>query len=293
MSGGNPRFEAVVFAGGGSRCFWQLGFWAVAAPELGLAPRLVSAVSAGSAIACAALLQRCEETLRRFQRATSRNPRNAYPANLLSGEPVFPHHRMYREAILEVVDEAALRRLHEGPELRVVIGLAPPWIVGRLALLLGLGCFLVGKRAGDPVHSPLARRAGFSATVVSVRSCRTPQELAELCIASSCTPPFTPALRWQGRPVVDGSLYDPAPLFAIEDDLASGAQTLVLLSRRYGRMPAPVPGRIYVSPSRPVAISKWDYTSPEKLQQAYDLGRADAERFVREHVPRRIGWQAR
>ena len=32
------EFKSVVFAGGGSRCMWQAGFWEVAAPELGIKP---------------------------------------------------------------------------------------------------------------------------------------------------------------------------------------------------------------------------------------------------------------
>ncbi len=49
----NGPYDAVVFAGGGCRCFWQAGFWTEAAPALELAPRQVAGVSAGSAFACA------------------------------------------------------------------------------------------------------------------------------------------------------------------------------------------------------------------------------------------------
>jgi len=33
-------------------------------------------------------------------------------------------------------------------------------------------------------------------------------------------------------------------------------------------------------PSRPVPIDVWDYTSPERLQQTFDLGRRDGEAFA-------------
>ena len=49
-------FEAVVFAGGGCRCFWQAGFWEVAAPALGWQPRVAGAVSAGAAPVAATCL---------------------------------------------------------------------------------------------------------------------------------------------------------------------------------------------------------------------------------------------
>jgi predicted acylesterase/phospholipase RssA len=41
-------FDAVVFAGGGNRCYWQGGFYEAAAPRLRLNPKLVVAASAGA-----------------------------------------------------------------------------------------------------------------------------------------------------------------------------------------------------------------------------------------------------
>jgi len=269
-------FDAVVFGGGGSRCFWQLGFWSVAAPALELRPRVVTAVSAGAAIACAALLDRCEQTLRQFKAVTTLNAKNVYPANLLRGEQIFPHHTMYRNAMLQAVDRDALERLHAGPDLRFMLARPPRWLGSHLSLLVGLSCYVVEKRLGDPVHSELAHRVGFTEEMVSVRRCRTPEELADVVLASSCTPPFTPALRWEGRPVLDGSLVDGAPLSGTE----GCERTLVLLTRSYGSPPKPTPHRLYVGPSSPVPITKWDYASPDGLQQAYDLGRFDAETFL-------------
>ena len=49
-------FDAVVFAGGGNRCYWQGGFYEAAAPRLGLAPKLVVGASAGAFAATYSLL---------------------------------------------------------------------------------------------------------------------------------------------------------------------------------------------------------------------------------------------
>jgi predicted acylesterase/phospholipase RssA len=271
-------FDAVVFAGGGTRCFWQLGFWSVAAPELRLAPRVATAVSAGSAIACAALLGRCAETLSSFQAATARNPRNAYARNVLGDARVFPHYAMYHRAVLDVVDADELRRLQVACDLRILVGHPPAWLGPHLGLLLGLGCYLVARRAGDPVHGVLARRLGFSGEAVSVRRCRTPEELADLVLASSCTPPFTPLLRWGGRPALDGGVVDNAPVTALPAD---ARRVLVLLTRRHRTIPSSTAARVYLAPSQPVPIRKWDYTSPQALGHCYDLGRRDAETFLR------------
>ena len=47
----NPNFKSIVFSGGGSRCFWHLGFMEIAEPELNFKPQRVSCVSAGAAVA--------------------------------------------------------------------------------------------------------------------------------------------------------------------------------------------------------------------------------------------------
>src|ERR1041384_6325661 len=49
-------FDAVVFAGGGNRCYWQGGFYEAAAPRLGLSPKLVVGASAGAFAAIYSLL---------------------------------------------------------------------------------------------------------------------------------------------------------------------------------------------------------------------------------------------
>lgn len=271
----------MLFGGGGCRCFWQVGFWEAAAQELGLTESLqqVAAVSAGSAMACAVLLGQGRQTLERFKAEAGANPRNAYPANLLRpGVRVFPHTAMYRAAMGRAVDQEGLERLQRGPDIRIVIGRPPPWLGARSGLALGLALYLADRRGGDPLLGGRAARAGFTAEVARVGDCRTPDELIELVLASSCTPPFTPALRRGGRAVIDGSVVQSAPFDALPAD---PGRTLVLLTRRYGTMPPPSPATVYVQPSQPIAVSKWDYTSPDGIQAAYDMGVRDGEEFLR------------
>ena len=274
---GQPPFAAAVFAGGGNRCFWQAGFWTEAAPRLGLAPSRVAATSAGAAIACVVLAGRAGEGLAYFKSAVAANPRNAYPGNVFHGRPVFPHAAMYRRALLALIDAEALARLHAGPELLIPVTRAPRWLGVRVAFAVaGLADAL--EHVGRPsVHPRLARRLGFAAEHVSVRSCPSPEALADLVLASSCTPPFTPALAHGGRPALDGGIADNVPAAAVDAD---DGPTLVLLTRRYLRLPRH-PARVYVQPSAPVPVSAWDYTDAEGLQAAFDLGRRDGEEFVR------------
>lgn len=267
--------NCVVFAGGGNRCVWQAGFWTEAAPRLGLAPTRVAAASAGAAMACVLFAARFAEALAHFKAATAANQRNVYPANALRGRPVFPHGAMYRRALLESIDADALARLHRGPEIVVPITRKPAWLGARSAFAVaGIADALEHAVAPTP-HPHLARRLGFRAEYARVRDCATPEALADLVLASSCTPPLTPRLAYGGRPALDGGIADNVPVEA-----AGEGPTLVLLTRRFARLPAH-PGRTYVQPSQPVPVSSWDYTDPHGLQAAFDLGRRDGEAFVR------------
>lgn len=274
--------DAVVFAGGGARCLWQVGFWEVVSGAMGLHPRRVAAASAGAAMACIVFAGKAKETLERFKEATARNRRNIYPSNLFGDAPVFPHYGMYRRTILDSVDAATLRLLQEGPDILVLLSRPPRRMGPRLATVAGIFGYMVERYLKDPVHPSFCRRLGFAPRVVSVRECASVDELADLILASSCTPPFTPLLSWRGEAVLDGGLVDNVPVGILD---GTEEPALVLLTRNYdpARIPA-VSNRTYVQPSRPISVSKWDYTNPEGLQEAYDLGRADGEAFCRDRV---------
>jgi predicted acylesterase/phospholipase RssA len=275
---GRPRFAAAVFAGGGNRCFWQAGFWSEAAPALGLGEvRRVAATSAGAAIACVLFAGRLGEGLAHFRSTVAANPRNLYPGNVFLGQPVFPHAALYRRALLAVIDAGALARLHGGPELLVPVTRAPRWLGARTAFAVAGVADALEQAVLPSVHPRLARRLGFAAEYIPVRRCPSPEALADLVLASSCTPPFTPALAHGGRPALDGGIADNVPAAAVHAD---DGPTLVLLTRRFARLPRH-PARVYVQPSVPVAVSAWDYTDPAGIQAAFDLGRRDGEAFAR------------
>jgi predicted acylesterase/phospholipase RssA len=271
-------FDAIVFSGGGSRCFWQAGFYDELTTRGHIAPKQVAAVSAGSAMACLAIVGRIRAGLDHFVAATAANRRNFYPRRLLSRDrPAFPHFEMYREAILTVIDDEAFAALKRGPDLHLLIARPPWWLGARTGALLALAAYSFERRAVDPIHPKLCRRLGFRPLVVRAQSCATPEELAELILHSSCTPPFTPLFERNGKPILDGGAVDPVPILALE---RSPERTLVLLTRHHPAHRIPkTAGAVYVQPSRPIAITKWDYANPAGLRQAFDLGRRDAEAF--------------
>lgn len=269
------RFDAVVFGGGGCRCFWQAGFWAVVEPALGLRPRTVLGASAGAAFACAALSGRIDAVVEAFTRRTAGNPRNVYPTNVVRRRPIFPHEQIYRGTIMDAMDATSLRRLHEGPALHLLVARPPGRSRVVPVLLAGLVAYTLDGAVRGRVHPSLPQRLGFRPELVSVRDCRTEAELADLILQSSCLPPLIPLYQRDGGFVVDGAIVDGALVEAVADH----ASTLVLLSRPRATLPTH-PGRTYVQPSRPTPIAMWDYASPELIGPTFDLGRRDGEAFV-------------
>ena len=274
-------FEQVVFAGGGHRCWWQAGFWDMVVEPLALRPRVIAGVSAGAATACLLYANDSRTALDYYRHALAGNRRNANWANLLRpGVPVFPHAGIYRRALHALLGGEHFRRLQrEAPEIRVQFSRLPRGLGPRSAVGLGLIGYNVEKYWRRPLHPSFGRWLGFRPEVVRVQECRDDEDLVSLIIASSCTPPFTPIERRGGRPTLDGGLVDNVPVEAVDPE---GGPTLVLVTRRYPRRPAWFrhAGRLYVQPSDKVPVASWDYTSPQRYELAYALGRRDGAAFL-------------
>ena len=282
-------FDSVVFAGGGNRCVWQAGFYRAVGETVDLAPARVAATSAGAAVAAVLFAGRFDDALTHFRGATAANSANVHWRNLFNGAPVFPHAAMYRRALLEVIDDRALATLHAGPDMLVAITRAPAWLGARTGFAIAGLADALEHLVGPPVHPRLAPWLGFRAEYASVRACRTPEALADLVLASSCTPPFTPMLMQGGKPSLDGGIADNVPVAALAG--APGA-TLVLLTRRYRRLPVHSQ-RVYAQPSADLPVASWDYTNPTGLQAGYDLGRRDGETFARQLASRHASNETR
>ena len=79
---------------------------------------------------------------------------------------------------------------------------------------------------------------------------------------------------------MDGGMIDNAPAYLAES-VPGVERTIVLLTRPYppgniGRQGS----RLYLAPSEPPPISRWDYTSEARVEATLALGRRDAERHA-------------
>lgn len=275
-------FDQIVFAGGGNRCWWQAGMWDVVQPALNLQPRVITSISAGAETACM-LYTRADSqwVMRYYERELKHNRKNAYWGNAWRKEPIFPHYRIYRQALLEILGEP-FAKLAGAPEIRIGVSHVPRWLGARSAVAAGLVAYNIEKYVRKTLHPTLGRALGFHPEFVTAQSCADVEALADLLLQSACTPPFTPVLRRNGRPVLDGGMVDNVPVDALDP---TPGRVLVMVTRRYPRprlftVAHDEQQRFYVQPSSKVPISSWDYTSPQQIRHAYDLGRRDGERLL-------------
>ncbi len=277
-------FKSVVFAGGGCRCIWQVGFWDSVAPVLNLKPDVFAGVSLGAAMATLVTSGTSDIGINLIISYVSANRKNFYISNLLKSKLLCPHYEMYRRAFVNSLNTDALNRIKNGPEIRVAITHPPAILGGSGGIVAGLLIYTIEKNITRPVHPVYGRKLGYTSSVVKLNDCATLDEIAEVVMCSSCAPPLTPLHRYNGKAAIDGGIYDNVPVHALGDDESKG-DVLILLTRQYDLRRIPqVKGRVYVQPSVPLPIQMWESTDPEGYQKTYDIGRRDGESFLKRYI---------
>lgn len=273
-------YDAVVFAGGGNRCYWQGGFWEALTAHIPVRPGLVVGASAGAFAASYALLGLGPRVRAQVIPACGPHLRNFDLAAWRRGEPLCPVGPMYRDLVESILDADAFARLKETTDLRIAVTRLPRGLSPSLGAAIGIAAYQIEKHVMHPVHPRAGRALGYRQDFVSIRDLREPKQFHDTLIASACVPPFMPVTTIGGEPAFDGGLVDNVPVAPIEAIERAGGQTLVLLTRVYDDLPK-VPGRRYVQPSQKIGVKQFDITNPEGIRAAYELGRRDGEAFLR------------
>jgi hypothetical protein len=272
-------FDAVVFAGGGNRCYWQGGFYEAAAPRLGLAPKLVVGASAGAFAATYSLLGIGPEARRLVYDGCGPHLKNFDVAAWRRGEPLCPVGPLYNELLAQTIDDAALKRLNAIADFQIAVTRMPRGWPPTAGAMLGIGAYQLEKHLFHPVHPRLGRALRFRAEFVPVRNLGDARAMHDVLMASSGVPPFMPVTLVNGTPAFDGGLVDNVPVEPLMPVESAGGRTLVLLTRLYRDVPK-VAGRTYVQPSRKINLSQFDITNPQGIRAAYELGVRDGDAFA-------------
>ena len=241
------QFDQVVLAGGGNRCWWQAGFWHVLNEKIPQTPKKIIAISAGAATACLFYARPgkggAEFGLNYYAQALAQVRTNANWTNLFLSEPVFPHHQIYRAALKNILG-GGFDLIKKGSEIEIGLAKTPAWLGPRLSVAVGLTVYNLEKYFKKSLHPTLGKTIGFTREFIKAQDCSTEDELIDLILQSSCTPPFTPVMYRDGQAVLDGGLVDNVPIDGLSPAPKGGAlsEALVLLTRRY-----PQPCLLYTS----------------------------------------------
>jgi predicted acylesterase/phospholipase RssA len=280
------RDLALTFAGGGNRAFYQLGLLRRWGPWLLPRTAGVAACSAGAYVICLYLAGREQEAWDFWFRARAHVRKNFTFSNAFRGQPIAPHTHVYPATIREMLAGGGFEKIKAAPfPIWVLTAGFPKALPGPVAVAVGLAGYQAEKAvAPTRIHPKLGRSLGFRPVVEDARACRDIEELTALILASGSTPPVTPLGRFRGEDLLDGGLVDNVPAF-VADEVPGATRNLVLLTRAYPRTaPQFTSGtRLYLAPTHPVPVHRWDYTRPDLLEATIQMGEREAE-VHRPHV---------
>lgn len=278
------RDLGITFAGGGNRAFYQVGLLRRWADTIFPRTRAVAACSAGACVVTFYLSERHDEIDTYWRERRAHVTRNFVWRRLLRGNRPNEHEAIYRDTLLHAFRGGGLERIRALPfPLLILASRLPPLMPSAFAATLALCAYQLEKKMRpEMIHPSFGRRLGFSPAVYDARLCETPEQLASLVIASSATPPFTSVGRFGDAQLLDGGVIDNVPAWVAEE-VPGVNRNLVLLTRPY---PPHVTGRrgkrLYIAPTEPVPVERWDYTRPDLLDATIAQGKREAE--MHEHA---------
>jgi predicted acylesterase/phospholipase RssA len=281
------RSFSVVLSGGGCKVFWANGILQTLGPELPPIDHWAGS-SAGGAFALAHVARRFDTAFDRFLELVEINQRNFYPRRALRRERPFPHNMIYRESVRHLLGDGGFARVREGAPVHILLCYV---LAGHKFVPTSFAALqkFADRRRRGVLHGPRELPPGIGTQVVCSREAMDVDQLLDWTLMSSTIPPITPIQRRHGRRYLDGGLIDNIPIRALpEHARTDGAKILCLVSHnvRVPERPVRLPGGaevLYLAAQSPLPVRVWDYTSPERVTAAIELGRSDAQ-TLRERV---------
>lgn len=273
-------FDAIAFAGGGNRCYWQGGFWDAFTAVYPQRPGLVVGVSAGAFQACFSIIGEGDRVRRIVLEGCATIEKEVVWGELLKGRSPFVVGKLYRDLLDQIFGELELAALKAAPEVLIQLTHPPRFMPALLAAYAAIGAYQAEKVWMGAAHSRAGRHVGLTPSWVSTHAVETPADLVEALMGTAAVPPFMPVGLVNGRPALDGGLVDNPPVDRIAEVERHGGRTLVLTTRAGRAMPE-VANRTIVRPSVPILTSRFAVTDGEAIRAAYELGLKDGAAFAR------------
>lgn len=276
MSGG----FSIVLSGGGCKSFWSVGALDVLEEHIPAVDHWAGA-SAGAAMALARVARRFDHSFSRFLELVAVNQSNFYPTRALRRERPFPHESIYRDSVRHLLRDDGFANIRAGAPVHIFLSYVQagrPFVPTTWTAVQAF----VDRRLRHVLHGPEELPPGIGTEVVCSREAIDVDQLIDWTLMSSTIPPITPIRRKAGRRYLDGGLIDNVPIRALPAEArADGSKILCLVSHHVPVPRAPVriaegAEVLYLSALDDLPVRVWDYTSPERILAAIDLGRRDA-----------------
>ncbi|GAA3970610.1 patatin-like phospholipase family protein [Allohahella marinimesophila] len=146
---------------------------------------------------------------------------------------------------------------------------AAAWIANRERALLDA---MVNAFANNDLR--WTHSIGLEGKRVDMRQAARDGKLIDLICAAATIPPVFDVPEWNGLRVLDGGIFDKAPL--PKPDIGN---TLLLLTSRYRNLPR-IDRRTYIQPSEEVAADKIDFSDKLKVEDTWAQGERDGKAWV-------------
>lgn len=275
------RIETLAFAGGGNRCWWQGGLVEQLMAHGWRLPRQLVGTSAGAAVAAACLSAGPVAALDACRQLYADNKQLWDWRGLKRFQLKFAHQHIYPAWVESFVTPEhfdAIRR--SGSELLVAVTHPARWLGLKGSVAAASVAYLLDKKMLHSIHPRLPGFLGLRQGFFKLSQCSSALDARTLLQGAAAALPFMPAQRVAGRWAMDGGYTDNAPLPT--QTPAEKASTLVLLTRHYPQLPTLFQwrGRSYWQPSQKIPVSTWDCRPTTTVREAFELGRADAKRWL-------------
>ncbi len=275
----NMQFDAIGFAGGGNRCYWQSGFWKAFSSIHPQQPAYYVTVSAGAyhaAMNLAGIGDKVRSAA--FAFAEEMRPDTDW-SRLAKGKSPYVVGDLFREFLTRHFDEAALNALKNQPPVLMQVADLPGWMPPALGSVGSIGAYQIEKVLTGGAHSKAGSYLGLKPRWISTHDMRNASELVEAILSTSSVPPFMAVGRAGGSLCLDGGLVDNPPTIKLSHTESDGGRTLLIYTR-YGRTPPSAKGRVIAGPSEDITVNKFTIRDADGLRAAFELGLRDGERFA-------------